>query len=115
VPPAVRERDVVRFEPAVVDLKAMLAVELGPIPRPITAEGPMWDAASGVIWLAGRFCDAAHRSEKIYPSMFRDYLTTGLRVRQQADYGGGVSRKTTERLVHKAAALLAATARQVES
>jgi hypothetical protein len=38
VPPAVRERDVVRFEPAVVDLKAMLAVELGPIPRPITAD-----------------------------------------------------------------------------
>jgi hypothetical protein len=52
---------------------------------------------------------------KIYPSMFRDYLSTGLRVRHQADYGGGVSRKTTERLVHKAAALLAAIAKQVES
>jgi uncharacterized protein (UPF0332 family) len=40
---------------------------------------------------------------KLYPAVFRDYLSSGLRMRHVADYGQeGVSRKTAQRLVHRA-------------
>jgi uncharacterized protein (UPF0332 family) len=46
---------------------------------------------------------------KIYPAVFRDYLSSGLRMRHVADYGReGVSRKTAQRLVHRAASFVAA-------
>jgi uncharacterized protein (UPF0332 family) len=47
-----------------------------------------------------------HR-RKVYRSVFRDYLTAGLRARNAADYGDvGVSRKMTRRLLHRAEALV---------
>jgi uncharacterized protein (UPF0332 family) len=39
---------------------------------------------------------------KIYPSVLRAYLTSGIRVRQLADYGTGVSKAVSERLIRKA-------------
>jgi uncharacterized protein (UPF0332 family) len=49
-----------------------------------------------------------HR-RKIYPSVLRDYLSSGLIIRQSADYGqAGVSRKIAQRLVHRAASFVAA-------
>lgn len=49
-----------------------------------------------------------HR-RKTYPSVFRDYLSSGLIIRQSADYGqAGVSRKIAQRLVYRAASFVAA-------
>ena len=46
---------------------------------------------------------------KIYPAVFRDYLSSGLRMRHVADYGReGVSSKTAQRLVHRAASFVTA-------
>jgi uncharacterized protein (UPF0332 family) len=51
---------------------------------------------------------------KIYPAVFRDYLSSGLRMRHVADYGReGVSRKTAQRLVHRAASFVAAVEEKV--
>lgn len=51
---------------------------------------------------------------KIYPTVFRDYLSSGLRMRHVADYGReGVSRKTTQRLVYRAASFVAAVEEKV--
>ena len=44
-----------------------------------------------------------HR-RKVYPATFRDYLASGLVVRQAADYGrAGVSQKIAQRMVRRAA------------
>lgn len=49
-----------------------------------------------------------HR-RKLYSVVFRDYLSSGQRVRQIADYGAsGVSRKLSERLCRRAARFVAA-------
>ena len=46
---------------------------------------------------------------KIYPAVFRDYLSHGLGVRRAADYGlSGVSKKIAQRLIHRAASFVAA-------
>ncbi len=51
---------------------------------------------------------------KIYPAVFRDYLSSGLCMRHVADYGReGVSRKTAQRLVHRAASFVAAVEEKV--
>ena len=49
-----------------------------------------------------------HR-RKAYPGVFRDYLSSGLALRQVADYGrDGVSLKVAKRLVRRATAFVAA-------
>ena len=49
-----------------------------------------------------------HR-RKVYPALFRDYLSSGLALRQAADYGrSGVSRKVAQRLGRRAATFLSA-------
>ena len=49
-----------------------------------------------------------HR-RKMYPAVFRDYLSHSLGVRRAADYGlAGVSRKIAQRSVHRAASFVAA-------
>lgn len=54
-----------------------------------------------------------HR-RKIYPAVFRDYLSHGLGVRRAADYGlAGVSRKIAQRLVHRTAAFVAAVEEKI--
>lgn len=59
--------------------------------------------------LQGVFVGELIHRRKIYPSVFRDYLSSGLIIRQSADYGqAGVSRKIAQRLVHRAASFVAA-------
>jgi len=49
-----------------------------------------------------------HR-RKVYPPALADYLSSGLAVRQMADYGhSGVSRMMARRLVRRAATLVSA-------
>lgn len=49
-----------------------------------------------------------HRRKR-YPAVLRDYLSSGLEVRQVADYGrSGVSQKITQRLVWRARTFVAA-------
>ena len=51
---------------------------------------------------------------KMYPAVFRDYLSSGLRMRHVADYGReGVSRKTAQRLVYRAASFVTAVEEKV--
>ena len=51
-----------------------------------------------------------HR-RKIFPATFRDYLSSGIVVRQAADYGrAGVSRKIAQRMVRRAAMFITAVA-----
>jgi len=51
---------------------------------------------------------------KIYPAVFRDYLSSGLRMRHVADYRReGVSRKTAQRLVHRADSFVTAVEEKV--
>jgi len=46
---------------------------------------------------------------KVYSAPFRDYLSSGLAVRQAADYGRfGVSRKIAQRLARRAATFVSA-------
>jgi uncharacterized protein (UPF0332 family) len=55
------------------------------------------------------------RRRKVYPAVFRDYLSSALFVRQEADYGrAGVSRKLAQRLARRAAAFVAAVERKVQ-
>lgn len=55
--------------------------------------------------------ELVHR-RKLYPAVFRDYLSAGLRVRQAADYGyAGVSHKIASRLVRRAASFVSAVRR----
>ena len=59
--------------------------------------------------LQGIFVSELIRRRKIYPSIFRDYLSSGLFIRQSADYGQvGVSKKIAQRLVHRAASFVSA-------
>jgi uncharacterized protein (UPF0332 family) len=47
---------------------------------------------------------------KVFPRVFRDYLTSALTVRQAADYGeGGISVKIAQRLVRRASAFVNVT------
>lgn len=49
------------------------------------------------------------RHKKVYPQIFRNYLTSALTVRQAADYGeAGVSGKIAQRQVRRAAAFVKA-------
>lgn len=49
-----------------------------------------------------------HRRKR-YPAVLRDYLSSGLEVRQVADYGrSGVSQKIAQRLVRRARTFVAA-------
>lgn len=49
-----------------------------------------------------------HR-RKLYPAAFAEYLSSGLHLRELADYSAeGVSRRVAQRLVRRAGALLAA-------
>lgn len=64
--------------------------------------------------LQGVFVSELIHRRKIYPAVFRDYLSSGLRVRHVADYGReGVSRKTAQRLVHRAASFVTAVEEKV--
>lgn len=48
---------------------------------------------------------------KVFPRVFRDYLTSALTVRQAADYGeGGISVKIAQRQVRRASAFVKITA-----
>ena len=59
--------------------------------------------------LQAAFARELIRRRKIYPAVFRDYLSAGLRTRHVADYGlAGVSQKTALRLVRRAASFVAA-------
>ncbi|MGE4093293.1 MAG: HEPN domain-containing protein [Candidatus Binatia bacterium] len=59
--------------------------------------------------LQGVFVSELIHRCKIYPSVFRDYLSSGLIIRQSADYGqASVSRKIAQRLVHRAALFVTA-------
>jgi len=59
--------------------------------------------------LQAAFASELIHHRKIYPAVFRDYLLSGLRTRQVADYGvEGVSRKTAQRLVLRAASFVTA-------
>lgn len=52
--------------------------------------------------------ELTHR-RKTYPAVFRDYLSSGLGVRQAADYGrSGVSKKIAQRQVRRAGAFVSA-------
>lgn len=53
--------------------------------------------------LQATFATELINRRKLYPATFRDYLSSGLRIRQAADYGyAGVSRKIAQRLVGRA-------------
>ncbi|MGH9429046.1 MAG: HEPN domain-containing protein [Terriglobia bacterium] len=52
--------------------------------------------------------------KKLYPGIFRDYLSQGFGVRRAADYGlAGVSKKIAQRLVHRATAFVTAVEERV--
>jgi uncharacterized protein (UPF0332 family) len=59
--------------------------------------------------LQAAFASELIHRRKVYPTVFRDYLSSGLRVRHVADYGlAGVSGKTAQRLVHRAVSFVTA-------
>lgn len=76
--------------------------------KQVRVERPMWSHHG----LQATFVAELIARRKAYPAGFRDYLTTALQVRLAADYGWGVSRKITQRLVRHAATLIAAVERQ---
>lgn len=64
--------------------------------------------------LQAAFANELIHRRKIYPGVFRDYLSSGLRTRHVADYKiEGVSRKTAQRLVHRAASFVSAVEEQM--
>lgn len=76
------------------------------------------DAAQRSEWshygLQATFVTELIHRRKIYPAVFRDYLSSGLRTRHVADYGPeGVSRKTVQRLVHRAASFVTAVEERI--
>jgi len=78
---------------------AQVAMKIAGFPR------DEWSPAG----LQAAFANELIHRRKIYPAVFRDYLSSGLRTRHVADYGReGVSRKTAQRLVHRAASLVTA-------
>jgi len=57
--------------------------------------------------LQAAFTTELIQRRKIYPAVFRDYLSSGLGVRQAADYGrAGVSKKIAYRVVRRAASFV---------
>ncbi len=62
--------------------------------------------------LQATFTTELIRRQKEYPSTFRDYLSSGLRIRHIADYGAGVSRKIATRWVRRAAVFVSAVERR---
>jgi len=57
--------------------------------------------------LQAAFATELIQRRKIYPAAFRNYLTSALEVRQEADYGhAGVSQKTAQRLLQRAMAFV---------
>jgi uncharacterized protein (UPF0332 family) len=59
--------------------------------------------------LQARFTTELIHRRKIYPAVFRDYLSSGLIVRQAADYeAAGVSKKVSQRLTHRARSFVTA-------
>ena len=54
--------------------------------------------------------------KKVFPRVFRDYLTSALTVRQAADYGeGGISGKIAQRQVRRALGFVKATEEVITS
>jgi hypothetical protein len=59
--------------------------------------------------LQAAFTTELIQRRKIYPASMRDHLVSGLNIRQAADYrDAGVSQKTAQRLLQKAAAFVSA-------
>jgi uncharacterized protein (UPF0332 family) len=64
--------------------------------------------------LQAAFVTELIRRRKMYPAVFRDYLSHGLGVRRAANYGlAGVSRKIAQRSVSRAASFVAAVEEKV--
>jgi uncharacterized protein (UPF0332 family) len=64
--------------------------------------------------LQAAFVTELIRRRKLYPGAFAEYLSSGLHSRQLADYSaGGVSRRVAQRLVRRAATLVAAVEKEV--
>jgi len=65
----------------------------------------MWSHAG----LQSTFATECIHRRKIYPAIFRNHLTFGLEIRQEADYGyAGVSQKAAQRLLQRALAFVSA-------
>ena len=65
--------------------------------------------------LQAAFVTELIRRRKVYPAAFAEYFSSGLHSRQLADYSaGGVSRRVAQRLVRRAATLLAAVEKEVD-
>jgi len=65
----------------------------------------MWRHAG----LQSTFATECIHRRKIYPAIFRNHLTLGLEIRQEADYGyAGVSQKAAQRLLQRALAFVSA-------
>ena len=66
--------------------------------------------------LQATFTTELIRCRKTYPASFRDYLSTSLRVRHAADYGGnGVSQKIAQRVLRRATAFVTAVEEALQS
>ena len=73
---------------------------------------PEWSHKS----LHASFNQQLIHQKKIFPRVFRDYLTSALTVRQAADYGeAGISGKIAERQVRRALAFVKATEEVITS
>ena len=73
---------------------------------------PEWSHRS----LHSSFNQQLIQQKKVFPRVFRDYLTSALTVRQAADYGeGGISDKIAERQVRRAAGFVKATEEVIAS
>lgn len=73
---------------------------------------PEWSHKS----LHSSFNQQLIHQKKVFPRVFRDYLTSALTVRQAADYGeGGISGKIAQRQVRRALAFVKATEEVITS
>jgi uncharacterized protein (UPF0332 family) len=64
--------------------------------------------------LQAAFVTELIRRRKVYPAVFADYLSSGLHLRQLADYGSaGVGQRVAQRLLRRAETLVAAVAKEV--
>jgi uncharacterized protein (UPF0332 family) len=64
--------------------------------------------------LQAAFVTELIRHRKRYPGAFAEYLSSGLHFRQLADYSaGGVSRRVAQRMVRRAATLVAAVEKEM--
>jgi len=70
----------------------------------------MWSHAG----LQSTFATECIHRRKIYPAIFRNHLTFGLEIRQEADYGyAGVSQKAAQRLLQRALAFVSAVEKAI--